>query len=210
MNGRIETVNVLHALREGYFHETAIDKRPVKGPVEITATGLAGDRQVDASHGGVDKAVYAYAAEDASYWAGELGRDVPPGLLGENLRTSGWEVTGARIGEVWQVGEVVLRVRMPRTPCQNLALRIGIDRFHVDFNRSGRVGALLCVIEPGSVQAGDPVSLLERPEHGVTVGHLATGPTPEQWQALLDDGVPLARSVREKARRAVRRAHGKH
>jgi MOSC domain-containing protein YiiM len=208
MNGRLDTVNVLHTLREGYFHETAIDKRPVKGPVEITASGLVGDQQVDSSHGGVDKAVYAYAAEDASYWADELGRDVPPGLLGENLRTSGWEITGARIGEVWQVGAVVLQVTMPRTPCQNLALRIGIDRFHVDFNRSGRVGALLRVIEPGSVQAGDPVTLLERPAHGVTVGHLATGPTPEQWQSLLDDGVPLARSVREKARRAVRRAHG--
>ena len=95
---------------------------------------------------------------------------------------------------------------MPRTPCQNLALRVGVDRFHVDFNRSGRVGALLRVLEPGFVEAGDAITLVERPRHGVTVGHLAIGPTTEQWQALLDDGVPLATSVRDKARRAVRRA----
>lgn len=58
---RLLTVNIVHRIHPGYFHDTAIDKQPVDGPVELTASGLAGDRQLDPHHGGSDKAVYAYA-----------------------------------------------------------------------------------------------------------------------------------------------------
>jgi len=52
---------------------------------------VEGDSILDtAHHGGPDKAAYAYAREDAAWWASELGRDVPPGSFGENLSTSGW------------------------------------------------------------------------------------------------------------------------
>ncbi|MDX6353824.1 MAG: hypothetical protein QOF98_727, partial [Streptomyces sp.] len=62
---------------------TGIDKRPVTGPVEVTApgpkgngdVGLAGDRAYDVKHhGGTDQAVYAYAREDLDRWERELGR----------------------------------------------------------------------------------------------------------------------------------------
>ncbi len=44
---RVLTVNVVHALRPGFFHDTAIDKRPVEGPVAVHELGVEGDRQVD-------------------------------------------------------------------------------------------------------------------------------------------------------------------
>jgi MOSC domain-containing protein YiiM len=204
--GQVVTVNVVYEMRPGFFHETAIDKRPVAGPVEARPLGLAGDRQVDSSHGGADRAVYAYAEEDAAYWAGELGRDVPPGLLGENLRVRGVDVSGARLGERWRVGTALLEVRMPRTPCQNLSLRMGIEEFHMRFNASGRVGAMLRVVEPGTVSAGDPVEIVDRPDHRVTVALLATGADADSLQAMLDTGVPLAARVRAKALRVVARA----
>jgi MOSC domain-containing protein YiiM len=118
---RLLTVNVVHRIRAGYFHDTAIDKRPVDGPVRVTAAGLAGDRQIDSHHGGCDRAVYAYAAEDAHWWAAQLGQAIPPGLFGENLRTCGLDVSGAIIGEQWRIGTVLLEVRMPRNLCQNLS-----------------------------------------------------------------------------------------
>ena len=80
----------------------------------------------------------------------------PPGLFGENLRTHDLDVSGAIIGEKWRIGTVLLEVRMPRTPCHNLSLRIGIDNFHIRFNTSGRVGAMLKVHEPGLVCAATP------------------------------------------------------
>jgi MOSC domain-containing protein YiiM len=203
---RLVTVNVVHSVHPGYFHDTAIDKQPVDGFVELTATGLAGDRQLDPHHGGSDRAVYAYATEDASWWAAELGRNIPPGLFGENLRTQDLEVSGAVIGEKWRIGTVLLEVRMPRTPCQNLSMRIGIEKFHIRFNTTGRVGAMLKVHEPGQVCAGDSITVVDRPDHGVRVCDLATGPDATQMWRLLDSGIPLATTVRAKAHRIVKRS----
>ena len=198
-------VNVVARVTPGYFGDTAIDKRPVVGPVEVGELGLAGDRQLSRIHGGRDRAVYAYAIEDAEWWAAELGREIPSGLFGENLRTSGIDVTGALIGERWRIGKVVLEVRLPRNPCENLSLRMGIERFHRRFNATGRVGAMLAVLTPGAIEAGDEIVVEDRPGHEVTIGTMAIGPTGVQMQRMLDSGIPLATSVRAKAGRLVNR-----
>jgi len=201
----VVAVNVVARVTPGYFGDTAIDKRPVTGPVEVGELGFAGDSQLSRIHGGRDKAVYAYAIEDAEWWAAELGREIPPGLFGENLRTSGVDVTGALIGERWRINDVVLDVRAPRNPCENLSLRMGIERFHHRFNATGRVGAMLAVLTPGVVAAGDEIVVERGPSHDVTIGTMAIGPTGVQMQRMLDSGVPLARSVRAKASRLVNR-----
>jgi MOSC domain-containing protein YiiM len=149
---------------------TAIVKRPVEGPARLCETGLDGDEQADReNHGGRYKAAYAYAREDQAWWADELGRDVPPALLGENLTTAGLDVSGAEIGERWRIGAAEVAVSGPRVPCRKLAARIGDPLFVRRFVRAGRPGAYLTVISEGDVQAGDPVEVLERPGHGVTV-----------------------------------------
>jgi MOSC domain-containing protein YiiM len=201
----VRTVNVVYELREGFFHRTAIDKRPVDGPVHLSRLGLDADQQIDRSHGGLDRAVYVYADEDADWWSQRLGREIPPGLFGENLRTTGLNVTGARVGEQWRVGEhVLLEVRRIRTPCENLALRMGIEGFHLEFLRSGRVGAMCRVLDEGEVCAGDPVRRMVRPAHRVTIGRLARrSATPEQMRELLDSGVALAPGVRATATRVA-------
>ena len=134
-----------------------------------------------------------------------LDREIPPGLFGENLRTTGLSVTGARVGEQWQVGDdVVLEVRRIRTPCENLALRMGIEGFHLEFLQSGRVGAMCRVLTEGEVRAGDPVRRLVRPSHQVTIGRLARGSaTRSRCAELLDSGVPLASGVRSDRRRRM-------
>ena len=144
-------------------------------------------------------------ARNLAWWSERLDREFPAGLFGENLRTAGLPVTAARVGEQWRVGEdVVLEVRRFRTPCENLALRMGIEGFHLEFLKSGRVGAMCRVLSEGDVRAGDPVRRLVRPSHRVTIGRLARGSaTPEQMRELLDSGVPLASSVRAKATRVA-------
>jgi MOSC domain-containing protein YiiM len=95
---------------------------------------------------------------------------------------------------------------MTRTPCQNLSMRIGIDNFHIRFNTTGRVGAMLKVREPGLVCGGDPITVVDRPHHGVRVCDLATGPDATGMLRLLDSGIPLATTVRARAHRIVRRS----
>jgi MOSC domain-containing protein YiiM len=118
-------------------------------------------------------------------------------------------VTGARLGERWRIGEpgrgVLLEVRKPRTPCHNFSMRMGIEGFHVDFNRTGRVGAMCRVVEPGALEAGDSITVEHRTPHDVSIGVLATGMSPKQAQRLLDSEAALTSAVRSKARRVAAR-----
>ena len=167
---RLAAVCVVHQLRPDPGNGvTAIDKRPVDGRVRVGRYGVRGDVQADRKHhGGLDKALYAYAEEDAAYWEGELGRALPPGFFGENLRTEGIDVNAARIGEVWRIGETVtVEVTMPRTPCQTFARRVGgpEQRGWVKrFSDERRLGPYLRVLRNGFVEAGDPIVVVSRPE----------------------------------------------
>lgn len=150
---------------------TAIDKRPVDGPVRVRPLGLYADVQADReNHGGHDQAVYAYSQEDAEHWAAELGYEITPGLFGENLRTRGVEVSRAVIGQRWRVGTALLEVSQPRTPCQTFARRLGSPpRWVRRFTEANRTGAYLRVVETGEIRAGDAVEIVSTPEHGITV-----------------------------------------
>src|SRR3954471_22831968 len=172
--GRLSAVCVVHAIipNPGETPDvTAIDKRPRAGRLEVEVDGLALDTQVARQHhGGPDQALYACADEDAAWWAAELERDVPPGLFGENLRTSGIDVTGARVGERWRIGEgdgaVEVEVTMPRTPCRTFQKRMGLERWVKRFTKAGMPGAYLRVLTPGgAIAAGDEVTVLSRPSH---------------------------------------------
>ena len=150
-----------HVHADGRAERTAIDKRTVPGPVVVGPTGLDGDTQVDTRfHGGVDRAVYAYAQVDADHWVAALHREVPPGLLGENLRTEGLDVSGARIGERWRTSRgVVLEVSAPRMPCRTLQGFLDVPDMITRFVSAGRPGAYLRVIEPGEIAAGDRITV---------------------------------------------------
>jgi len=198
----------VHALLDdsGSVGVTAIDKRPVDGPVEVKRLGVRGDVQASrAHHGGPDKAVYAYADSDAEHFAGILGYEVTPGLFGENLRVDGLDVTGAVIGERWAVGEtLVLQVTMPRTPCATFARRLGESGWVKRFQAEGRPGAYLSIVKAGPIRAGDPIEVVSRPAHGVTIGDVFAGLEPEQASALLASPAPrlseIVHGLAEKAR----------
>lgn len=158
----------------GTIGVTAIDKQPLESAVRIGPYGVRSDVQANRKyHGGLDQAVYAYAQEDAEYWAAELGREIPAGFFGENLRTEGIDVNAALVGERWQVGErLILEVTSPRTPCATFARWLGAphERGWVKrFAAARRPGPYLRVVRAGQVQAGDEIVVLSRPEGAPTV-----------------------------------------
>ncbi|WP_405856769.1 MOSC domain-containing protein [Streptomyces sp. NBC_00090] len=170
---------------------TGIDKRPVAGPVRIEApgapgvgaSGVAGDAVCDLRfHGGDDRAAYAFAREDMDLWERELGRELANGCFGENLTTLGLDVNGALIGERWRIGEdVVLEVTGGRIPCRTFAVFLGEKGWVRRFTQStAGPGALLRVIVPGEVRAGDPITVVHRPDHDVTVALLHRAATAER------------------------------
>ena len=158
--------------------QTGIDKRPVPGPVLVTApgpkgagaVGLDGDRVYDVRHhGGPDQAVYAYAREDLDGWQAELGVPLGNGSFGENLTTEGIDASGALIGERWRAGrDLLLEVSCPRIPCGTFQGWLGRAGWIKRFTEAARPGAYLRVIEPGRISPGDPVTVERRPGHDVT------------------------------------------
>ncbi|HEX6536620.1 MAG TPA: MOSC domain-containing protein [Gemmatimonadaceae bacterium] len=159
----------------GKLVRTGIWKTPVGDrPVRVETINLAGDDQGDRTvHGGADKAVYAYAAEDYRAWEGELGSTPEPGTFGENLTTIGIDLGRALIGERWRVGTAVLEVTQPRFPCYKLGIRMGDAEFPARFARSLRLGAYLRVLHAGDVRAGDEIAVLSRPGHDWSIGEVA-------------------------------------
>ena len=162
------------AVRRGRPLMSAIGKAPVEGRVRVEGVNVAGDDQADRRvHGGPDKAVYAYAREDEAWWAEQLGREIPPGMFGENLTTEGLDVTGAVIGERWRIGTVVLEVAQPRIPCAKLGTRFGDLTMVKRFGEANRPGAYLRIVAEGELGAGDEIEVLSRPEHGITVAFVS-------------------------------------
>lgn len=207
---RVLTVNVVEKLIPGPKETglTAIDKRPQAGRVQVGELGLTGDMVCDTkNHGGPDLALYAYADEDANWWSAQLGREIPTGLFGENLRTEGLDITGALLGETWRIGaEVEVMVRAPRIPCITFQHRMQEPRWVKRFHQAGRPGAYLKVLRTGSIGAGDPVEVLDRPDHEVTIGVMFGQQEPEKMQRMLESDVDLMDELRETAQRVVARA----
>lgn len=135
---------------------TGIFKAPVDGAVFISAIGLEGDGQADLRfHGGEHKAVYAYPADHYSHWERQIGRTLPHGAFGENLTIAGIDESTVRIGDIFEVGDVLLQVSEPRIPCFKLVMRMhaGAD-FSTRFLASGRSGIYFRVLREGVVSAG--------------------------------------------------------
>ncbi len=166
----VRTVNVgqpREVARHGRTIRSGIWKSPVAGVVAVRGVNLEGDGQADRrAHGGPDKAVYAYAAEDERWWTEELGVEVGPASFGENLTTTGLDLNGVVVGERWQVGGVLLQVTQPRIPCYKLGIRMGDDRFPVRFAAARRHGVYLRIVQEGGLRAGDDIEVLHRPSHG--------------------------------------------
>jgi MOSC domain-containing protein YiiM len=149
---------------------TAIWKSPVSGRVLVHGVNFAGDDQADRSvHGGPDKAVYAYASEDYTYWSGAESFEVGPAVFGENLTTQGIDLSASRPGDRWRVGSAILEVVQPRLPCYKLGIRVGDSHFLKRFLIAARPGAYLRVIQEGDVAAGDGIQVISRPAHSVTM-----------------------------------------
>jgi len=149
---------------------TGINKQPVAGQVPVRLLGLAEDEYADKeNHGGRDQAVYAYAREDLDWWTEQLGRELRNGLFGENITTAGIDLTGALIGEIWQLGTAVVQVTAPRIPCVTFQSWLDEPHWVKRFAAAGRPGAYLRVLTEGTVGPGDELRVLSQPEQAVTV-----------------------------------------
>lgn len=173
MTARVDSVNVgtIVDVPWGRVKRSAIDKQPATGPIAVHSLGLGGDEIADLEHhGGLDQAVYAFAREDLDDWAAELGRELANGQFGENLTTQGIDLTESRAGDRWRIGEVLFEISGVRIPCSVFQGFLDEKQWVKRFTQHGRPGLYLRVVEPGVIQAGDALEVVEQRDHDLTVG----------------------------------------
>jgi MOSC domain-containing protein YiiM len=171
---------------DGEEWRSAIYKTPVDGPVWVGSEGLEGDMQADRRvHGGPDRAVNFYPAEHYRVWHDTLGlADLPGGAFGENFTTRGLLEETVCLGDVFQVGEVVLEIAQPRGPCTKLNRRWHVAQLMDLSSESGRIGWYARVRQEGRVEAGQEITLVEHPYPEWSIARV--------WLLMKDPADPVA------------------
>ncbi|VVP16136.1 Protein YiiM [Pseudomonas fluorescens] len=145
---------------------TGIFKQRRAGPVRVELHGIVGDQHGDTRvHGGPEKAVHHYAAQNyqrlAQAFVPSAGQLVA-GSLGENISAFGLSELNVHIGDVFRIGNSVLQVSQPRSPCWKINHRFDAEHMSMFVARERITGWYYRVIEPGFLEAGDRIELLER------------------------------------------------
>ena len=130
-----------------------------------------------------------------------------PGGLGENLTIAELDESGICVGDVHAIGSALLQVCQPRRPCFKLGLRFDDNSMVRALTQSGRAGWYYRVLQTGTIQAGDTVTLHDRPHADFAYARLIEivsfgGATRDELQRM--SKMPgLARQWRVLARQAL-------
>lgn len=147
---------------------SAIHKSITPERLKIGRLGLENDEQADkVHHGGEDKAIHHYAAENYDYWRKFFPENkliFNTGGFGENFSTQGMTEQTVCVGDIYRAGSAILQVSQARQPCWKLNVVFQQDDMASQVQESLRTGWYYRVLETGSIAMGDQIELLERSE----------------------------------------------
>jgi len=145
--------------------ESAIFKKETDQKLWLGETALNGDEVGDKkSHGGPEKALFAYPIKHYTYWKKDLAIDsIGMGAMGENIAVLEMDEFTVCIGDTYKFGDAIIQVSQPRRPCWKPARRFRTIDFSLRIQNSGRTGWYFRVLQEGYVHAGIDLELIERP-----------------------------------------------
>jgi MOSC domain-containing protein YiiM len=150
--------------------QTGIFKTPVNRSVVVSRFNIEGDGQADLTvHGGIDKAVCVYCIDHYPYWENVLKQPLNPGAFGENLTISGVTEEEIMIGDIYQMGEALFQVSLPRQPCYKLSVKWKEPRMPLMVKETGYSGFYFRVLKEGTIEPGQGLKLVKRHPSGVSV-----------------------------------------
>lgn len=144
-----------------------VPKRPV-AEAWIRSSGVDGDSWAHPRfHGGQDQRVLIVTTESIAELR-ELGYDIYPGALGENLTVEGLDRRHLRAGQIYRAGDALIELTKLRVPCRTLDVYgPGVQQQMMDVAAKAkdpasplwaRGGFYARVLREGIVRAGDIIA----------------------------------------------------
>ena len=122
---------------------------------EVTVAGIRGDLHAHEKHNRLDRALSLFDLEALQQLIAE-GFPLEPGTIGENLTVEGLHVQDLPVGTMLGIGDVVMRLEVPRKPCYVLDV---IDP-RLKEVIAGRCGYMASVLRGGLIRPGMTVSAI--------------------------------------------------
>ncbi|WP_428739076.1 MOSC domain-containing protein [Sulfurimonas sp.] len=151
---------------------SGIKKLPVKKAF-LTTTGFKEDAQADLKHhGGENKALFLFSQDTYEKINQECKTDFKVDEVahfGENLILSNISEKDVFLGDIYQIGEVLVQVTQPRQPCWKLSANTGVKEMTKFILESGYTGWYAKVLQEGTISQNDDLFLKERVENELSI-----------------------------------------
>ncbi|MGG7049040.1 MULTISPECIES: MOSC domain-containing protein [unclassified Campylobacter] len=153
---------------------SAIFKVAQEGEIFANTLGFVGDNVADTlHHGGAEKAIFANSLQNYSEWEKFLGlKNLAYGAMGENLTIDGLCEDSVCVGDIHEIGSLVLQVSQPRKPCSKLSKRWDNPDMTAYIAKSGLSGWYYRVLNEGSCKAGDEVKVVQKDSVGMSIAEI--------------------------------------
>ncbi|WP_100657876.1 MOSC domain-containing protein [Alteromonas flava] len=162
-------INQLFAAKPVAFGPRGAPSSIIKSAVQQLTVAFDGTQEDEQGnkklHGGKEKVLHQYAPANYKLFQQHFPEHTVkfvPGSIGENISIEGMDDDNTLIGDVVQMGKVVLQVGSPRVPCNKISHRFGIKNLDRFVNTHNICGWYYRVLETGIMSVGDPVSIKNR------------------------------------------------
>ncbi|MGE7759879.1 MOSC domain-containing protein [Peribacillus sp. NPDC097895] len=175
-NGKIVSLHAGKPKQEKFSNVdifSAMDKQ-AQDKVTVTKLGIIGDGVGNVKfHGGTDRALCFYPVEHYSLWNEKFAKRLDIPAFGENLTVAGMKEETTFIGDIYQIGEVIVQINQGRIPCSTISHFNQEPKFLEFVFKTGYTGYFAKVIQEGTIKKQNEIVLLDRLQEKISV-HYAT------------------------------------
>lgn len=141
--------------------------------LKVSLTNVEGDRFSNPQfHGTPDSVVYVMSKDTYTEMNNKLGLQLQPGQLGENVTVDTLDEQHIEIGDIYQIGEVVMEATGPRIPCEKINFVTQNANGQMAFVEIQRPGVYFKIIETGEINSADQLQPLKKSGSGLSVSEL--------------------------------------
>jgi MOSC domain-containing protein YiiM len=120
-------------------------------------------------HGGKERVICVYSYKHYLYWQNEYNRTLPECAFGENMTLEQMTEEEVYVGDIFQIGEVIVQVSQGRFPCMTIERRTGFKHLLKRVIDTGYTGYFFRILQEGTINVGDTVQLIERKQNMLSI-----------------------------------------